>query len=79
MSKTALKPVSRKSDLVTQELEKEILVYDLIVDKAYSLNETSSLIWNLCNGQNSVSEITAVLSKRLNSSKCFLLAFGIAS
>jgi Coenzyme PQQ synthesis protein D (PqqD) len=67
MSKTAIKPVSRKSDLVTQEFEKEILIYDTIIDKAFSLNETSALIWNLCNGSNSVSEIAAGLSKKLNS------------
>lgn len=68
MSRTEIKPVSRKSDLVTQEHEKEILIYDLLIDKAYSLNETSSLIWNLCNGENSVAEITSSLSKKLNSS-----------
>jgi Coenzyme PQQ synthesis protein D (PqqD) len=68
MSKTAVKPISRKSDLVTQEHEKEILIYDLLTDKAFSLNESSSLIWSLCNGKNSVSEITAELSRKLNSS-----------
>lgn len=67
MSKTAVKPISRKSDLVTQEFEKEILIYDLLIDKAFILNETSSLIWNLCNGKNSVAEIAADLSKRLHS------------
>ena len=68
MSKIEVKPISRKSDLVTQEHEKEILIYDLIIDKAFSLNETSSLIWNLCDGKNSVSDISASLSKKLKSS-----------
>lgn len=68
MSEKEIKPVSRKSDLVTQEHEKEILIYDLLIDKAYSLNETSSLIWNLCDGKNSVAEISSNLSKKLNSS-----------
>lgn len=68
MSKTAVKPISRKSNLVTQEHEKEILIYDLLIDKAFSLNETSSLIWNLCNGTNSVAEITTKLSKKFNHS-----------
>lgn len=67
MSKIEINPVSRKSNLVTQELEKEILTYDLIADKAFALNETSTLIWNLCSGKNSVSEITAKLSQQLNS------------
>lgn len=67
MSKKVIKPVSRKANLVTQEHEKEILIYDLLIDKAFSLNETSSMVWNLCNGANSVSEITADLSKKLDS------------
>lgn len=66
MSKTEIKPVSRKSDLVTQELEREILIYDLLIDKAFSLNETSSLIWNLCDGDNTVSDISSNLSKKLS-------------
>ena len=67
MSKIEVKPVSRKSDLVTQEHEKEILIYDLIINKAFSLNETSALIWQLCNGKNSVSEIAAELSRKMKS------------
>lgn len=67
MSKTAIKPVSRKSDLVTQELEKEILTYDLITDKAFSLNETSALIWTLCDGNRTIAEIADQLSQKLKS------------
>lgn len=62
------KPLSRKKDLLTQETNGEIIVYDLNTDKAFCLNETSAIIWNLCNGENSVSEISAEIGKKLRSS-----------
>lgn len=51
------KPTGLKHNILTQELEKELLLYDLSRDKAFCLNETSSLIWNLCDGENSVEDI----------------------
>lgn len=59
-------PVSRKENLVVQETDGEILIYDLNENKAFCLNETSALIWNLCNGQSSISEISRSLGKKLN-------------
>lgn len=59
-------PNSRIKDLVVQEMEKEILIYDLIINKAFCLNETSALVWQLSNGKNSVSEIAHLMSKKLN-------------
>lgn len=36
-------PTSRKEAIVVKELEGEVLIYDLRIDKAYCLNETSAL------------------------------------
>lgn len=58
-------PKSRKNDLVVQEMDGEILIYDLSDNKAFSLNETSALVWELCDGNNSISEISQELSKKL--------------
>lgn len=58
-------PISRKKNIVVQTLENEMLIYDLNVNKAYCLNETSQLIWQLCDGVNSVSSISQSLSKQL--------------
>jgi hypothetical protein len=58
-------PQSRKENLVVQEFENEILIYDLNINKVYCLNETSSLVWQLCDGTNSVSEISRSLSQKL--------------
>jgi hypothetical protein len=58
-------PKTRDHQLVVQELKDEVLIYDLNINKTYCLNETSAAIWNLCDGNNSISDITSQLSKRL--------------
>lgn len=60
------KPKGRENDIVLQQLKDEVLIYDLTINKAFSLNETSALIWNLCDGNNSVADISGQLSKKLN-------------
>ena len=40
-------PRSRRNDLVVQEMDGEILIYNLTENKAFSLNETSALVWEL--------------------------------
>lgn len=67
MSQANIKPVSRKGNIVVQEYGKEILVYDLIENKAFSLNETSALIWQLCDGDKTVAEIAENLSGKYDS------------
>jgi hypothetical protein len=59
-------PKSRDSGVVMQDCEKEILIYDLKTNKAYCLNETSALVYELCNGKNTVAEISNLISKKLN-------------
>ena len=44
-------PKARTENLLEQNLEKETLIYDLVIDKAFNLNETSTIIYKAC-GQN---------------------------
>lgn len=67
MLKTTIKPVSRTSDIVVQNFDNEVLIYDLTENKAFSLNETSALVWQLCDGHKTVSEIAKSLSEKLKS------------
>lgn len=57
-----LLPKARTDRLVIKELPDETLVYDLNTDEAYCLNLTARNVWKECNGQNSLSEITASMS-----------------
>ncbi|MEZ5346339.1 MAG: PqqD family protein [Pyrinomonadaceae bacterium] len=59
------RPCVRTSEILTQEIAGETLVYDLKKSKAFCLNETSSLIWHLCDGQRSVKQISVLLTERL--------------
>ncbi len=59
-------PQSRLSDIVVQEIENEILIYDLKTNKAFCLNETSAMIWYLCDGKQTVKQISQALSKKQN-------------
>lgn len=59
------RPISRKSNIVVQDLENEVLIYDLTINKAFCLNQTSDLIYSLCDGKRTVAQISDEISKRL--------------
>lgn len=59
-------PLARRDNLVVQEFDKEILIYDLKTNKAFSLNETSALVWKLANGDRNVNEISQIVSQKFN-------------
>lgn len=59
-------PLSRRQDLLTRDLENEVLIYDLKINKAFSLNQTSSLVWLACDGKKNISQITESVSAKLN-------------
>lgn len=60
-------PLSRRDNIVIQELRGEVLIYDLIKNKALCLNQTSALIWQECDGTKSVSDISRDLTEKLKS------------
>lgn len=50
-------PIARTTDIVVQDLGEEILVYDLRTHKAYSLNETSSIVYQACDGKTTFEQL----------------------
>ncbi|HEY8562648.1 MAG TPA: PqqD family protein [Pyrinomonadaceae bacterium] len=60
-------PKGRKENLVVQELEGEVLIYDLEKNKAFCLNETSALVWQSCDGSRTIADITDAVGKQLSS------------
>lgn len=58
-------PEAREEGLIVEELQDELLVYDLERHKAHCLKGTTALIWRDCDGRTSVREITARLRKAL--------------
>lgn len=41
-------PIARKTDLVIQEADDEVLIYDLSTNKASCLNKTAAFVWQNC-------------------------------
>ena len=56
---------ARKDDIVVKKLKDETLIYDLKENKAYCLNETSAMVWRLCDGKRSAVEIAEEISREL--------------
>ncbi len=61
------KPVARKEELVVQNVNDEILVYDLRTNKAYHLTETAAFVWGACDGKNTAEGIRQKLEERFKS------------
>lgn len=60
-----MKLIIKKQNIVVQELEKELLVYDLKTNNAFCLNETSAIVYGLCDGTKSIAEISDSMSRKL--------------
>ncbi|MBK8467129.1 MAG: PqqD family protein [Chloracidobacterium sp.] len=50
-------PIARQSGIVIQEINNEVLVYDLKTNRACCLNHSAAFIWKMCDGQNSITDI----------------------
>ncbi len=61
------KPRAIESDILVQQLPDELLIYNLKMDKVFCLNHTSAIVWQMCNGKQSITEISRAMSKKLNS------------
>jgi hypothetical protein len=56
-------PRARRDGLIVQELPDELLVYDLVRQKAHCLNRSAALVWNHCDGRTSVEQLVRILAK----------------
>lgn len=50
-------PVTRSENIVVQELSGEILIYDLITNQAFCLNETAAIVYRACDGKTTFSDL----------------------
>lgn len=57
-------PKARTADLITTELDGELLVYDRDSDRALCLNPTAAAVWRLADGTRSVDELAELLSRQ---------------
>jgi hypothetical protein len=60
-----MKPRARTAELIVQELDDEILVYDAGRATAHCLNRTAGLVWRWSDGKTSVAEMARRLRRTL--------------
>jgi hypothetical protein len=60
-----MNPRGCQDQLLVEELPGELLVYDLVRNKAHCLNQTAAFIWQHCDGATTVAEIAARLPEEL--------------
>ena len=65
MPSRSLYPLARRTEVVVEELQDEILVYDLDRDQASCLNATAALVWKYADGKTSVSEMARRMASEL--------------
>jgi hypothetical protein len=53
-----MNPKAKNSKILIQEVENEVLIYDLTNNKVFNLNTTAALVWQSCDGSNSVETIS---------------------
>lgn len=58
-----VKPQAREAGLVIEELDDELLVYDLERHRAHCLNNTAALVWRQCDGKTGVDAIASRLRR----------------
>jgi len=61
-------PKARSENLLVQNSEKELLVYDLNTNKAICLNETSAIVWQHCDGNKNIAQITKEIGAKFGQS-----------
>ena len=60
------KPKSlRRDQLVVEELATELLIYDQKRNQAFCLNKKAAFVWLHCDGNTTITEISAQMSKSL--------------
>ena len=58
-------PQARRSGLIIQEVDNEILIYDQETNKAHCLNQTAAKVWNYCDGETTLADACSALSRDL--------------
>jgi len=58
-------PQARRSGLIIQEVDGEVLIYDQNTNKAHCLNQTAAKVWKYCDGETTLADACSSLSRDL--------------
>jgi hypothetical protein len=60
------RPKAKREGLLVEEIDGEVLVYNLERHRAHCLNDTAVRVWNLCTGKRTVEQIASELNIALD-------------
>ena len=73
------KPRVRQSDLISEEIQEERVIYDNRNKKVHHLNPTMSWVWSHCDGSRTIDELTVAMQSATGSDDARgLIASGLA-
>src|SRR5882672_4307573 len=59
------RPLARQRELITKEIDSEMLVYELDTNQMLCLNSTAARVWANCDGRTTVSEMAKLLEDEM--------------
>lgn len=59
------RPLARRDDLLVEEVENELVIYDERAESAHRLNRTAAVVWRHCDGEHDVPALVDVLRAEL--------------
>src|SRR5436305_2743168 len=60
-----IRPLARTDEVVTEDVDDEVITYDERTDVACRLNRTAALVWRKCDGKHTVEDLVRVLEADL--------------
>ncbi len=60
-----MQPQARHDDVMTRELDGELVIYDHQHGRAHALNRTAALVWQHCDGETDVDNLATLLAAEL--------------
>ena len=60
-----IRPLARTDEVVTEDVDDEVIVYDERTDVACRLNRTAALVWRKCDGRHTVEDLVRLLEADL--------------
>jgi hypothetical protein len=71
------RPMARTDGLLVEELDGEVLIYDIERHRAHCLNAAAATVWRACDGTRTEAELTEVMERSFPGSDCDAAAYGL--
>jgi hypothetical protein len=60
-----MNPLARKSEIFSENLQEEVVLYDKTNNKVHCLSKTAAAIWESCDGSRTVDDLAHIIEAKL--------------